>query len=170
MEVIADQIILVRWKISFFIVLQDFPINCSKSLTLIFELRPFSHSRWCLHAGRWILHVQGWGGQQWTLKTWADIHFCPIQDYCYLPLASLADVLYVTEGNVDIFFLKISDFSFLLCRGLLLLLPVLDCVAKKVIQYTCCPSENALVALWPTLQMLGFWKNRRVVLLWLIFL
>lgn len=48
MEVNADQIIFVHCKFYISFVLQDFPINCSKCLTLIFELRPFSHSRWCL--------------------------------------------------------------------------------------------------------------------------
>lgn len=178
MEVNADQTILVPCKILFFIVLQDFPINCSKSLTLIFGLRPFSHSRWCLHAGRLFSMCRAGVGSPGHWQTRAGIHLNPKQDYCYLPLASLADVLYrshikdITEGSVGLFFPKNLCFllSFMNSRGLLLLLPVLHSVTKKVTQYTCCPSENVLMALWPALEMPGYWKNRRDVLLGLMFI
>lgn len=157
--------------------LQGFPINCSKSLTLIFELRPFSHSRWYLRAGRLFSMCRAGVGSAGHWQTWAAIHFYPKQDCCFLPLASLADVLYrsdrkdITEGNVGHFFPKSLWFlcSFMNSRGLLLLLPVLHLVAKKV-QYTCCWSENALMALWPALERPGYCKNGRDVLLWLIFI
>lgn len=63
MEVNADQVILVHCKILFFIVLQDFPINCSKPLTLLFELRLFFPQQVVLACRKVIIHLQGWGGQ-----------------------------------------------------------------------------------------------------------
>lgn len=164
MEAYADQIILVHCKILFSIVLQDFPINCSKSLIYLWIEAFFPH-QWCLHAGRWFSICRAGVGGSGHSQSWGAIHFYPKQCYCYLPLASLADLLYrctlYNWGECRHFFPKNLWFllSFMNSRGLLLLLPVLDWVAKKIIQYTCCPFENALMALWPALQMPGFWKK-----------